>query len=512
MVPLTGLLARIARGNTLPRAALAGSDVSARDAIDAASAGFPGEIIAPENSQQAASASGQSASPSISPVQSDLPDASGISNGQPEPARRRGSRRSRYRVWLSLLGPGIISAAAGNDAGGIATYSQVGAQYGLHLLWALTIVTVGLVVVQEMCSRMGAVTGKGLAGLIRENFGVKITLFAMIALVIANLALTVSEFAGIAAVGEMFLGAASRFYVVPIAAVIVWLLVSRGSYVRVERVFIVASLIFATYIFTGLKVGVPWAHVAQAAFVPRLGALHWNQVLIVSIVTVIGTTISPYMQFYQQAATRDKGISVRNYTFAKWDTIIGCVASILVAAFIMIVCAQTLYASGHHDINTAADAALALKPLAGKFAQILFAFGLLNASLMAAVVVPLSTAYAVTESLGWESGFGKKVSELPLFYGTYGILILLGALLVVLAPPTSNLIQLILNAQTINCALLPVELILILILVNRRRIMGEYRNSVAGNIVGWVTAVIAGGLSLFLLAYNIWSAIGHKGN
>ena len=361
-----------------------------------------------------------------------------------------------------------------------------------------------------MCSRMGAVTGKGLAGLIRENFGVKITLFAMIALVVANLALTVSEFAGIAAVGQMFLGPASRFYVVPIAAAIVWLLVSRGSYIRVERVFIIASLVFATYIFTGFKVGVPWKSVAVNTFAPHLGALHWNQVLILSVVTLIGTTISPYMQFYQQAATRDKGVSIRNYKYARWDTIIGCVAGDVVAGFIIIVCAQTLYVTGHHDINTAADAASALKPLAGKFAQLLFAFGLLNASLMAAVVVPLSTAYAVTESLGWESGFGKKVSELPLFYGTYGILILLGALLVVLAPPTSNLIQLILNAQTINCALLPVELILILILVNRRRIMGDYRNTVAGNIVGWVTAVIAGGLSLFLLAYNIWSAIGHK--
>ncbi|MBV9848282.1 MAG: divalent metal cation transporter [Armatimonadetes bacterium] len=424
------------------------------------------------------------------------------------PATPGRARRSRWLVWLSVLGPGVISAAAGNDAGGITTFSQVGAQYGLTLLWALAVVTVGLIVVQEMCARMGAVTGKGLADLIRENFGVRVTLFAMAVLVIANFAITVSEFAGIAAVGEMFLGPHARFYIVPAAVLLVWALVSRGSYQKVERIFLAASLVFLTYIVTALKIGVPWRSVLASAFTPALGRLHWDGSLVVMIVTLIGTTISPYMQFYQQAAVRDKGVGIRDYTLAKWDTILGCTLSSVVAAFIVVACDRTLYAHGHHDIGSAADAAQALAPLGGgAVASVLFAFGLLNASLLAATVVPLSTAYAVTEALGWESGLGRRIRELPLFYGTYGALIVLGGLLIVLLPPTSNLIQIILNAQIVNCALLPVELVLMLLLINRRRVMGRYRNRLGMNVVGWAVTVIAAALSLFLLARQVWTML-----
>ena len=419
-----------------------------------------------------------------------------------------GRRRPLWLVLLSVLGPGVIAAAAGNDAGGIATYSQAGAQYGLQLLWSIAVVTVGLIVVQEMCARMGAVTGKGLAALIRENFGVKITAFAMLVLLIANFATTVSEFAGIAAVGELF--HVPRYFSIPVAIVLVWLLVSRGSYQKVERILLVASLVFVTYIITALKIGVPWAEVGRNTFAPALGKLNWkDSSLILMVVSLIGTTIAPYMQFYQQSAVRDKGIQMRDYSLTRWDTIIGCILSNVVAAFIIVACYGTLYVHNVRNIADAKDAALALAPIAGRFvAYGLFAFGLLNASLMAAVIVPLSTAYAVTESLGWESGLGRRIRELPLFYGTYGAMILCSGLVILFS--RQGLIQIIIQAQVVNCALLPLELILMLILINRRRVMGKYRNSLWDNVVGWATTVIAGGLALYYFAQQIWS-LAHPG-
>ena len=404
---------------------------------------------------------------------------------------------------LSLIGPGIIAGAAGNDAGGIATYSQAGAQFGLHLLWALTVVTIGLVVVQEMCSRMGAVTGKGLADLIRENFGVKITFFAMSVLVVANLAITVSEFAGIAAVGEMFHPHGGRFFVVPAAMVIVWALVSKGSYQKVERVFLVASLVFSAYILTALKVGVPWGKVGEYAFAPPLHDIKWTGPMVAMVVPLIGTSISPYMQFYQQSAVRDKGIRIKDYALAKWDSILGSSLSMVIAAFIIVTCAVTLYPHPElRTLATATDVAMALKALAGgEVAKYLFAFGLLNASLLAATVVPLSTAYAVTEALGWESGMGRRIRELPLFYGTYGGLILLGGLTILVLPPGSSLINIIEKAQSINAILLPVELVLILILINKRRVMGQHRNGIIANSIGVATAVVTAILSVIYLFF-----------
>lgn len=417
-------------------------------------------------------------------------------------------RRSRWLVLLSVLGPGVISAAAGNDAGGITTFSKVGATYGLDLLWGLALVTVGLIVVQEMCARMGAVTGKGLADLIREIFGLRVAVFALLVLIVANFAITVSEFAGIAAVGEMFLGPKARFYIVPAAMALVWLLVSRGSYQKIERIFLIASLVFLTYVVTALKIGVPWSHVLRATFAPPLRSLPWGGDLIVMIVTLIGTTISPYMQFYQQAAVRDKGISIKDYALAKWDTILGCVLSSLVAGFIVITCAGTLFVN-HVPVSDAGQVAQALEPLAGQYARVLFAFGLLNASLLAATVVPLSTAYAVAESIGWESGLGLAVRESPLFYGTYGLLIFLGGLLIIVLPATSNLIGIILNAQVVNCALLPVELVLMLLLINRRRVMGRYKNGLGQNIVAWITVIVASALSLYYLVLQFLPAKPH---
>ena len=412
-------------------------------------------------------------------------------------------RRPLWLVLLSVLGPGVIAAAAGNDAGGIATYSQAGAQYGLSLLWSIAVVTVGLIVVQEMCARMGAVTGKGLAALIRENFGVKVTAFAMLVLLVANFATTVSEFAGIAAVGELF--HIRRLYTIPLAIALVWLLVSRGSYQKVERILLVASLVFVTYVITALRIGVPWKQVGLNTFAPHLTALPWHDSgLILMVVSLIGTTIAPYMQFYQQSAVRDKGVQMRDYSLTRWDTIVGCLLSNIVAAFIIVTCYGTLYLHNVRNISDAKDAAQALAPLAGTFvAYGLFAFGLLNASLMAAVIVPLSTAYAVTESLGWESGLGRRIRELPLFYGTYGAMILLSGLVILLS--SSNLIGIIIQAQVVNCALLPLELILMLILINRRRVMGKYRNTLWDNVVGWVTTVVAGGLALYYFAEQIWS-------
>jgi Mn2+/Fe2+ NRAMP family transporter len=436
-----------------------------------------------------------SAKPGSSTTSSPVPGS-----GPPQSSRRR----PRWLVFFSILGPGIIAAAAGNDAGGITTYSLQGAQYGISLLWTVVIVTFGLIVVQEMCARMGVVTGKGLAALIRENFGVKVTFFAMICLVIANLATTVTEFAGIAAVGEMFFGPKARLFIVPITMLIVWLLVVFGTYRNVERIFIAASLIFVTYIITAIKIGVPWASVLSHSLFPDFQHTTWNSALVFTVAALIGTTIAPYMQFYQQAAVRDKGTTLKNYAGVKWDVIIGCVLSDIVAGFIIVACYVTLF-KRHISINDASDAAEALKPIAGKYAELLFAFGLLNASLMAAVVVPLSTAYAVTESLGWESGFGRRIRELPLFYGTYAALILLGGLLVMVLPTSSNLIQIIMNAQVINCALLPVELILMLILINRRRIMGRYRNTLWMNAVAIITTVVAAGTSLLYLAVNLKS-------
>ncbi|MBA4357977.1 MAG: Mn transporter, partial [Desulfovibrio sp.] len=320
-------------------------------------------------------------------------------------------------MFLAILGPGIITANVDNDAGGITTYSLAGAQFGLSLLWIMLPTTVALVVVQEMCARMGAVTGKGLADLIRESFGVKITFYVMIALLLTNLGNTVSEFAGIAASMELF--GISKYVSVPLGAVAVWLLIVKGSYRIVEKVFLVACLVYVAYPVAAFMSGPDWGEVLQASVVPDF---HVTPDAVTMMIGIVGTTIAPWMQFYQQASVVEKGITKENYAFSRLDVIVGCFMAIVVAFFIVVACAATIFKAGI-KIETAADAALALTPLVGKYATTLFAIGLFNASLFAACVLPLSTSYYICEGLGWELGVDKDFREAPQFFWLFTLLI-----------------------------------------------------------------------------------------
>jgi NRAMP (natural resistance-associated macrophage protein)-like metal ion transporter len=414
-------------------------------------------------------------------------------------------RRSRWLVWLSILGPGIVATAAGNDAGGILTYIQTGAQFQYSLIWSIVLVTISYYVVEEMCARMGAVTGKGLADLIRENYGVKVTLFAMIIQLIANLATTVTEFAGIAAACRAFglSDPLTRFIAVPASIGITWMLVVGNSYAKVERIFLLMSALLLTYVVVALKLHPDWATIThQAIFPPIHHELKMNGAAYINmLIALIGTTIAPYQQFYLQSAVRDKGTTIKQHATSRMDVLIGCVLSNAISIFIVIACAITLYAHGVRNITDAGQASIALEPIAGAYARYLFGIGLLGASLLAAVVVPLTTAYAVTESLGWETGVGRQLKESPLFYITYGIMLLIGGGIVML--PIHNLITLIIQAQVLNGALLPVELVLIILLSSKRRLMGNYRNSAAFSIVAWVTVCITIALSVANLFLSV---------
>lgn len=399
--------------------------------------------------------------------------------------------KRRWMLLLATLGPGIITASADNDAGGIATYATAGASYGYDLLWALLLITVILAIVQEMCSRMGAVTGRGLSALIRERFGVRWTLFAMVVLLFANIATAIAEFAGIAAASEVF--GLSKYAAVPIAALGVWLLVVKGNYRVVEKVFLGLALILFSYVISGFLVGPPWAQVAKATVSPTI---HWNASFLLVLIAFIGTTITPWMQFFLQSSVVDKGITVKNYGYAKLDVLVGAFLTDFVAFFIVIATAATLHVRGIH-IESAADAAIALAPVAGKYAEYLFATGLLGASLLAASVLPLSTAYAVCEAFGWETGISKGWDEAPMFMGIYTAIIAIGAAVVLI--PNLPLFFVLLLSQDINGILLPVILIFMLILVNDRRIMGKYVNGPVYNFISWGTALVLIALTLVLL-------------
>ena len=403
---------------------------------------------------------------------------------------------SRIRAFLAVLGPGIIAASAGNDAGGVTTYSQAGAQYGFGLLWVLFFLTFSLAIAQEMGARMAAVTGKGLADLIREEFGVKTAVLAMVALVIANVATTVSEFAGIAAVLEMFFPPEVRYIAVPFIAGAIWLLVARGSYKRVERVFLAMCLVYLTYVAAAFIANPDWGEVFQRTVVPS--GIRFDSGYVVMLIALIGTTIAPWMQFYVQSSVRDKGITAEEYPMERVDVITGSVVSNAISFFIVVTCAVTLYPT---ILNSASDAARALEFAGSNTARILFAIGLLNAALVGAVVVPLSTAYAVTESLGWEGGLGRRIREAPLFIGVYTAVIVIAAAVILLSrvPPLS----IILASQVINGVLLPVVLILMLRLINKRRLMGDYVNSPLYNALAWATVVIVTILSLGYLAITL---------
>jgi Mn2+/Fe2+ NRAMP family transporter len=390
--------------------------------------------------------------------------------------------RARLLLLLAVVGPGIITANVDNDAGGIATYSVAGAHYGYTLLWMMPLVALALIIIQEMSARLGVVTGKGLADLIREGLGVKWTTVILGMLLFVNLANTVSEFAGVAASMEIF--GVSKYLSVPIAAVGVWFLIVKGNYKTTERIFLVASAIYLAYVISGFMAKPDWGTVFQATITPTF---KFDAGYVTIFVTIIGTTIAPWMQFYQQSSIVDKGIKIEDYQFEKLDVLIGSLFAVLVAAFIMIACAATLFKTGVR-IDGAKDAALALGPLAGENATILFALGLLNASLFSAAILPLSTSYTVCEAFGWESSISHDWKDAPMFFGIYTALIALGAAIILL--PIKSLIDAMMLSQTFNGVLLPVILITMLQLINNRSIMGKYVNGRIFNILAWVTVVI----------------------
>jgi NRAMP (natural resistance-associated macrophage protein)-like metal ion transporter len=407
--------------------------------------------------------------------------------------------RRRLLIFLAVMGPGIITANVDNDAGGISTYSVAGGRYGYDLMWMLILTTFALVMVQEMSARLGVVTGQGLAGLIRESMGVRWTAFIIGVLLIANLANTVSEFAGVAASMEIF--GVSKYISVPLVALGVWLLILKGNYKTVERVFLVASAIYLAYVISGVLVNPPWSQVIRASVTP---SFHFEAGYVTLFITVIGTTIAPWMQFYQQSSIVDKGIQVKDFAYERVDVVVGSIFTDVVAAFIIIACAATIFARGL-PIETASDAARALGPLAGDFAEELFAIGLLNASVFSAAILPLSTAYVLCEAFGWESGVNRTWKEAPVFFGTYTAFIVLGAAIILL--PIKSLLDAMLASQTLNGVLLPVILIAMLKLINNKRLMGKYVNGRAMNVLAWITVIILISLTVILVITNFFPGL-----
>jgi NRAMP (natural resistance-associated macrophage protein)-like metal ion transporter len=400
--------------------------------------------------------------------------------------------KGRTLLFLAVVGPGIITANVDNDAGGILTYSQAGAQYGYLLLWTMIPVTLALIVVQEMSARMGAVTGKGLSDLIREEFGLRITFLMMLGILITNFGNVVTEFIGIATSLELF--GLPRYVTVPVCGVIVWLIVVKGQYKSVEKVFLAASFFYITYIFAGTMAHPLWKEAAIATFKPPALHAFREQAYLFMVIGVVGTTIAPWMQFYLQSSIVEKGVTVRGLRASRWDVITGCIFTDVVAWFIIVACAATLYVHGFRDIKYAADAAQALKPLADKYAYILFAVGLFNASLFAASILPLSTAYTVCEGLGFESGVDKKFSEAPFFYWLYTLLIVAGG--AVLLIPGLPLVKIAVLSQVVNGVVLPFVLIFMLLLINKKELMGKYVNTRLFNAVAWLTTVVMIGLTI----------------
>lgn len=399
---------------------------------------------------------------------------------------------TRLFMFLGTLGPGMVAAIAGDDAGGIATYATVGAQYGYTLLWSIVIITVFLAVVQEMVARLSVATGKGLSDLIREQFGVRTSAFAMVTLFIANGAVTISEFVGIAAAGELF--GVPRYIAVPAAAVIIWLLVVRWDYHTAEKIFLALGFVLVTYVVSALVVGPDWNAVLRGTLVPTI---RLDQGFILVLIATIGTTISPYMQFTLSSAVVDKNIHPDEYRSEFIETMLGVFLSDLFAYFIIVATAATLYVHGVTEINSAADAALALKPIAGPLAEYLFGIGLLGASLLAASVLPLSTAYSICESFGWERGVNQTWGDAPAFYGIYTVLIVIGALVAMI--PGAPLFLIFILVYDLNGILLPILLVLILRLANNRRLLGKHVNGRVANILGYTTAAVLIALTALLL-------------
>ena len=410
-------------------------------------------------------------------------------------------RRWKIRILLffAVVGPGFITANVDNDAGGIWTYSSAGAQFGYKLLWTMIPITIALIVVQEMTARMGAVTGKGLSDLIREEYGLRITFFMMIGILITNFGNVVAEFAGIAGSLELF--GLSKYYTVPVCAVIVWLIVVKGQYKSVEKVFLAASFFYITYIVAGVLAKPAWGTALVYTIRPPHRSDWLEQGYIYMVIGLVGTTIAPWMQFYLQSSIVEKGVTRRQYKASQIDVIAGCIFTDVVAWFIIVACAATLFVHGYRNVQDAKDAAQALRPLAGDYAYILFAMGLFNASLFAASILPLSTAYTVCEGLGFESGVGLKFGEAPVFYWLYTILIVAGGGVILV--PNLPLVKITILSQVVNGAVLPFVLIFMLLLINKKELMGEYVNSRLFNGIAWGTTVLVIGLTFVL----VWQSL-----
>jgi Mn2+/Fe2+ NRAMP family transporter len=407
--------------------------------------------------------------------------------------------RTRLILVFAVLGPGFITANVDNDAGGILTYSAAGAQYGYTLLWTMIPITLALIVVQEMCARMGVVTGKGLSDLIREEFGLRITFVIMILLVFVNFTNVVTEFSGIA--GSMQLFHVTKYASVPVCALIVWAIVVKGDYKSVEKIFLIASVFYIAYIIAGVLSRPDWdlAMVETVKLPPR--KVWSDKAYIYMTVGVIGTTIAPWMQFYLQSSIVDKGVNVKQYKASRLDVIVGSIFTDVVAWFIIVACAATLYTHGIRNIADPSDAAQAMKPLAGDYAFILFAAGLFNASLFAASILPLSTAYTVCEGLGFESGLDKGFREAKFFYWFYSLLLFAGAAVVLI--PNFPLVKFSVLSQVLNGILLPLVLVFMLKLINKHDLMGKYTNTRWFNGIAWTTAIIVTALSLVL----VWNTL-----
>jgi NRAMP (natural resistance-associated macrophage protein)-like metal ion transporter len=394
-------------------------------------------------------------------------------------------------IFFSIMGPGMITANVDNDAGGITTYSVAGAHFGYSLMWSFIPIIIALVIIQEMCSRMAVVTGKGLADLIREEFGVKVTFYAMVVLILSNIFNTISEFAGIAASAELL--GINKYLMVSGSALFVWWLIVKGTYKSVEKVFLFACLFYVCYVISGFLSKPDWNEVFTSSIKPEF---RFDKAYLLMLMGVIGTTIAPWMQFYQQASVVEKDIKLKNYKYSKLDVVVGSFVVNIIAIFIVIVCANTLFKHGIR-IETAKDAALALKPFAGEYCFYLFAFGLLNASIFSACILPLSTAYSVCEGMGWEVGVNRRFREAPQFYSLYTAIIIIGAAVILL--PGVKLIPIMLISQATNGLLLPFVLIFMLLLVNNKRLMGKYTNSKIYNFFAIATVIAMVGLSIALL-------------
>lgn len=407
--------------------------------------------------------------------------------------------KSKLPLFLSVMGPGIITAFADNDAGGIATYASAGAKYGYALIFTMIVSTVFLAIAQEISARTGAATGRGLADLIREQYGVRWALFAMAVLMVANLGTTVSEFSGIAAAFEIF--GVSKYISVPLVAFIIWWLVIKTDYAKIEKIFLILCLSFFSYVISGVMVHPPWKDVMIQSITPNFSG---SPDFLLLAIGVIGTTITPWGQFYVQASVVDKGITAKNYRYTRWDVLIGSFFTGFIAFFIIVATAATLYVN-HIPIETAKDVAIALKPLAGEYASLLFGFGLLGASVLAAFVLPLSTSYAVCEAFGFEHGISKSYREAPVFFGLYTVIIILGAAIVLW--PGLSLYHVMLATQVINGMLLPPILIFMVLIASKKSIMGEYVNSSFFNGVAWIFTAILIGLTLLLVLSTLFPGL-----